>query len=140
MSESANVVVALLMIIGMFGTITIAVDDRINWPALVGTVSLMIGSIWVLLWARFRHDKAPDFMRMVPGPLLERDGFCFKLVPNPIKQRCYLNLCFQSRFEGPCRAIVVIVPTKDVFAPRPGVGSLVVEIECPLAGHQEVTR
>jgi hypothetical protein len=135
MSESVQAVLALLMIIGMIGSVVVVMNDRVNWPALAGMLTLMCGSLGLLLWSLFRRDKAPDFLKKVPGRLLERDGFCFKVLANPVKGRCYLDLHFQSRYERPSRAIVVLQATKDLFVLRPGVASMTVEIECPAGGY-----
>ncbi len=135
MSESVQAVLALLMIVGMIGSVVVFTSDRVNWPAFGGMLTLAIGSLGLLIWSLFRRDKAPDFLKAVPGKMLERDGFCFKLLANPVKGRCYLDLYFQSRYEGPSRAIVVLVPTKDIFVLRPGVASMTVEIECPAGGY-----
>ncbi len=135
MSESVQAVLALLMIIGIIGSVVTFTSDRVNWPAFAGMLTLTIGSLGLLVWSLFRRDKVPDFLKKVPGRLLERDGFCFKVIANPVKGRCYLDLHFQSRYERPSRAIVVLQATKDLFLLRPGVASMTVEIECPAGGY-----
>ncbi len=139
MSESVQAVLALLMIIGLIGCILVFMNDRVNWPAFAGMLTLMFGSFGLLLWSILRRDKVPDFLRTVPGPLLERNGFCFKVFVNPVKGRCYLDLYFQSRYERPSEAIVVLQPSKGFFLVRPDLASMTIAIECP-AGGFGVTR
>ena len=134
MSESVQAVLALLMIIGMIGSVLVFMNDRVNWPAFGGMLTLMLGSLGLLLWSLFRRDKAPDHLKQIPGKLLERDGFCFKVLAKPVKGRCYLDLYFQSRYERPCRAIVVLQPSKGFFLMRPGLASMTVDIDCPAGG------
>ena len=135
MSESVSAVLALLMIIGMIGSVLVFMNDRVNWTAFGGMLTLLFGSLGLLVWSLFRRDKAPDFLKTVPRRLLERDGFYFKVLTNPVKGRCYLDLHFQTRYERPSRAIVVLQATKDLFLLRPGVASMTVEIECPAGGY-----
>lgn len=135
MSESVQAVLALLMIIGMIGSVLVFVNDRVNWAAFSGMLTLVIGSLGLLLWSLFRRDKAPDYLKKVGGSLLERDGFCFKVLANSVKGRCYLDLHFQSRYERPSRAMVVLQPSKGFFLVRPGLASMTVEIECPTGGY-----
>jgi hypothetical protein len=127
-----------MMIIGMVGSVLVFMNDRVNWPALAGMLSLMFGSLGILLWSLFRRDKAPDFLKTIPGRMLERDGFCFKVVVNALKGTCYLDLHFQSRYARPTRAMVVFQPSEGFFLVRPGLASMTVEIECP-AGSYGVT-
>ncbi len=96
MSESIQAVLALFMIIGMVGSVLVFMNDRVNWAAFSGMLTLMFGSLGLLLWSLFRRDKAPDYLKNVRGPLLERDGFCFKVLASSVKGRCYLDLHFQS--------------------------------------------
>jgi hypothetical protein len=135
MSESVQAVLALLMIIGMVGSVFVFMNDRVNWTAFGGMLTLTTGSLGLLIWSLFRRDKVPDFLKKVPGKSLERDGFCFKVLANPVKGRCYLDLYFQSRYERPSRAIVVLQPSKGFFLMRPGLASMTVEIDCPAGGY-----
>ena len=105
------------MIIGVFGSVVIFSNDRVNWPAFGGMLTLTIGSLGLLIWSLFRRDKVPDFLKTVPGRMLERDGFCFKVLANPVKGRCYLDLHFQSRYERPSRAIVVLQALQGSLPP-----------------------
>jgi hypothetical protein len=135
MSESFQAVLGLLMIVGVFGSIMVFVNDRVNWSVFSGLLTLAIGSLGLLLWSLFRRDKAPDFLKSIQGRLLERDHFCFKVIANPVKGRCYLDLHFQSRYERPSRAMVVLQPSKGFFLTRPDVAGMTVEIECPAGGY-----
>ncbi len=135
MSESVQAVLALLVIIGMVGSLAAVLPLQANWSASAGFLTLMLSSLGLLLWSLFRRDKAPDFLKKVPGPALERDRFCFKVLANAVKGRCYLDLDFQSRYERPSRAIVVLQPSKGFFLMRPGLASMIVEIDCPGGGY-----
>jgi hypothetical protein len=135
MGESAQAVLALLMIVGMIGSVMVFMNDQVNWGAFAGMLALALGSLGLILWSLFRRDKAPDFLKKVGGPALEHDGFCFKLIVNPVKGRCYLDVHFQSRYERPSRARVVLQPSKGFFLTRPGLTSMTVEMECPAGGY-----
>ena len=135
MSESVQAVLALLMIIGMIGSVIVFMSDRVNWAVFSGMLTLMLGSLGLLLWSLFRRDKAPDYLKSVPGPMLERDGLCFKMLISSVKKRCYVDLHFQSRYERPSRAMVLLQPSKGFFLVRPGLESMTVEIECPAGGY-----
>jgi hypothetical protein len=135
MSESVQAVLAFLMIIGMVGSFMTFMSDHPNWGAFAGMLALLLGSLGVLLWSLLRRDKVPDFLKKTPGPLLERNGFCFKILTKAVKGRCYLDLHFQSRYDRPSRAIVVLQPSRGFFLLRPGLASMTVEIECPAGGY-----
>jgi hypothetical protein len=135
MSESVQAVLALLMIIGTIGSVLVFMNDRVNWAAFAGMVTLMLGSFGLLLWSLFRRDKAPDWLKAVRGPSFERDGLCFKVLVASVKGRCYLDLHFQTRYERPSRAMIVLQPSKGFFLIRPGLASVTVEIDCPAGGY-----
>jgi hypothetical protein len=123
------------MIIGMIGSVLVFMNDKVNWAAFAGMLTLAIGSLGVLLWSLFRRDKVPDSLKEISGPILERDGFCFKVIASPVKGRCYLDLHFQGRYDHPCRALVVLQPSKGFFLSRPDLASMTVEVECPAGGY-----
>jgi hypothetical protein len=139
MSESIQAILALLMIVGMIGSVLVFMNDRVNWPVFAGMLTLALGSLGLLLWSLVRRDKVPDFLKKVPGPAFERDGFCFKMLANAVEGRCYLDLHFQSRYERASRAMIVLQPSKGFFLVRPDLASMTVEIECPPGGYG-VTR
>jgi hypothetical protein len=134
MSESVQAVLALLMIVGAIGCGLVFVSDRVNWAAFAGMLTLAIGNLGLLLWSLFRHDRAADFLREVEGPLFERDGFCFKPRATAVKGRCYLDLHFQSRYDRPSKAVVVLQPSRGFLLVRPDLASMTVEIDCPAGG------
>ena len=131
MSESVQAVLALLLIVGAMGSVMVFVTDHVNWTVFAGMVALTVGSLGLLIWSLFRRDKVPDFLKKVPGPLLERDGFCFKLLANRRKGLCTLDLHFQNRYDLPTRALVVIQPSKGFFLNRPDLAGMTVEVDCP---------
>jgi len=98
MSESAQSVLALLVIVGMVGSFSVFMNDRANWTAISGLLTLMFGSLGVLIWSLYRRDKAPDFMKNVPARMFERNGFCFGFLASAVKSRSYLDLHFQSHY------------------------------------------
>ena len=51
MTESTQAILALLMIIGMLGSVLVFMNDRVNWAAFSGMLTLAIGSLGVLLWS-----------------------------------------------------------------------------------------
>lgn len=135
MSESVQAVLTLSMIVGIIGSVIAFMTDRVHWAWLASMPTLAIASLALLLWSLFRRDKMPDFLANIPGPLLERDGFCFKVATSATKGRCYVTLHFQSRYDRPSRAVVVIQPSKGFFLTRPDLGRLTLSIDCPAAGY-----
>ena len=135
MSESAQAVFGLVVIVGMMGSVFAYPTDRGSWAPFVATVSITIGSLGILLWSLFRRDKAPDHLKSLPGGLFERDGFCFKLMTRPKKGRCYVDLYFQSRYDRPSHAMVVLQPSRGFFLARPDLSTMTIEVDCPAGGH-----
>lgn len=130
MGESGKAVLALLMIVGMIGTVMAWMTDGAPWPALAGFPALAVGSLGVLLWSLMRKDKYPDLLRQRCGGYFERDGFCFAIVPAAEEGQARLDVYFQNRFENPCQAQVVIRPSQQFFLNRRPIEMLTVEILC----------
>ena len=134
MSESVQAVLALFMIIGMFGSVLGLMSDRTNWGAFAGLLSLMLGSFGLLFWSLLRRDKVPDLLVQVPGRAFERDGLCFKVSFRMVEGVCRLNLWFQTRYQGASRGMILLQPSQRFWLNRPGFGSTTVEVECPPGG------
>ena len=133
MNESLKAVFQLLVIVGsIVSFVGFAVESF-----LVGFISAVfaLASLGALIWGMRRRDKVPDFLKRVGGEMLERDGFCFKMIVSSIEGRCTLDLYFQSRYERASRAAIVLQPSQGFFLNRPGLASMVVKIECPPGGY-----
>jgi hypothetical protein len=130
MGESAKAVLALVMIIGMLGSVLAWMMDGSTWRSLAGFPTMALGALAILLWSLTRKDKFPDLLRKACGGYFERDGFCFAIIPVASEGQCRLDVYFQNRFERDCRAQVVIRPSQQFFLNRRPIESLTVEIEC----------
>ncbi len=130
MGESAKAVVALVMIVGMFGSALSWMMDDSTLGARLGFPAAALGSLGVLIWSLTRKDRAPDLLRGVTRPYFERDGFCFAIVPATTDRSARLDIYYQNRYERPCRAQVVLNPSQQFFLNRRPVGSFRVEVEC----------
>jgi hypothetical protein len=139
MNESGKATLAFMLIIGIIGSFLSWMLDNGTLPARIGFPAVGIAALAGLCWAMTRKDKLPDYLRQVVGVYLERTGFCFALVPAVADGRCTLDIYFQNRYERPCRAQVVIQPSREFFLNRRSVGSFTIEIECE-GGAFGVTR
>ena len=139
MSESLKALLAVILIGCILASVLVWMDDHPNWKARIGFLLGAAVALLIILWALYRRDKAPDFLRQVAGGYFERTGFCFAIVPTVQQGTCFLNLFFQNRYSKACRAQVVIHPSQGFFLIRRDLDSLVVEIACE-GGAFGVTR
>jgi hypothetical protein len=130
MGESAKSVLALMMIIGMVGSVMAWMMDGAAWQPKAAFPALAIGSLGILVWSLTRKDKFPDLLRKTCGAYFERDGFCFAILPAATKGEGRLDIYFQNRYENPCRAQVAIRPSQQFFLNRRPIEMLTIEIEC----------
>jgi hypothetical protein len=131
MGESAKAVLALLMIIGMLGSVFAWMTDGTTWRPLVGFPALALGALGLLVWSLMRKDKFPDLLKKRHGSYFEREGFCFAIVPVASNGECRLDIYFQNRFDRSSRAQVVMRPSQQFFLNRRPIETLTVEIDCP---------
>jgi hypothetical protein len=139
MNESAKATLAFILIVGILGSFITWMTDNATWPARIGFPVLGVAALAALGWGMTRKDKLPDHLRELFGNYLERTGFCFAFVPTVADGHCTLDIYFQNRYESPCRAQVVIQPSREFFLNRRSVGSFTIEIECE-GGAFGVTR
>lgn len=86
----------------------------------------------LLVWAEFRRDKYPDYLRKIAGGYFERDGFCFAVQPRVIDGRFAWLILFQNRYERGCRAVVSFRPAVPSFGlTRPPLDEVRAEVTCP---------
>jgi hypothetical protein len=130
MGESAKSVLALMMIIGMIGSVFAWMTDGATWRPKAAFPAIALGSLATLLWSLTRKDKVPDLLRKACGGYFERDGFCFAILPAVSEGQGRLDVYFQNRFERACRGQVVIRPSQQFFLNRRPIEMLTVEIEC----------
>jgi hypothetical protein len=130
MGESGKAVLALILIVGLFGTPFAWMADTVDWPSRIGFPAAGLAAAAILAWAMMRKDKAPDLLRAKVGSYWERDGFCFAIQPAVTDRSARLDVYFQNRYERPCRARVILQPSQQFFLNRRPVGSFTVEFEC----------
>jgi hypothetical protein len=130
MSEGAKEVLALVMTISIGGSAWAWITDGSPWWSRAGFPTVAICALGSLLWSFAREVKFPDLLRKACGCYLERDGFCFQIMPAVSEGQFRLDVHFQSRFEGHCRAQVVFRPSPLFCMNRRPIDSLTVEIEC----------
>src|SRR4051794_21970080 len=75
-----------------------------GWALLVGLPLAAPACLGLLLWALFRKDRAPDFLRQRFGAYFERSGFCFAVTCASEGVLAFLDLYYQNRYERPCQA------------------------------------
>ena len=86
MNQSVKSVIALFIVItfitSFIGWLNLPDDKDVKFWLKVSTLPC-IAFIGLLVWADFRRDKVPDFLRKTVGGYFERDGLCFAiLVPH----------------------------------------------------------
>jgi hypothetical protein len=131
MGESAKSVLAIVMIIGMVGSVFAWMTDGTTWRSLAGFPALALGALGLLVWSLTRKDKFPDLLRQRHGSYFERDGFCFAITPAASNGECRLDFYFQNGFDRSSRAQVVMRPSQQFFLNRRPIETLTVEIDCP---------
>jgi len=144
MSQTLKSVLGMLVILGGIGGITWLMQANpgetwIWWWRVGSALSVGIPSI-LLIREAFRKDLAPDYLHQLMGDYFERNGFCFAACLENADQGCQLELYFQNQYEGFCKAVVWLVPTKDVFVDRSGLGEKKFEIDCGPGAFGKVTE
>ena len=125
MSESGKAVLALVMIIGIVASRTwvwtnrgYTMTPRIVFPAATFAV------VALLVWAITRKDHVPDFLHQLTGGYFERNGFCFTVDFQPHNGVCVATMFYQNRYSRPCRAKILIQPTRKFWLNRGQLSSL----------------
>jgi hypothetical protein len=107
---------AILVVVIMAAVITASVawiDDQPNsttWLLRTIPIAITIIAIGVFLWLRWRRDLAPDLLAQQVGGYLDRNGFCFHLLPSAVNGKCVFLLLFQNRYEKACTARIALRP------------------------------
>jgi hypothetical protein len=123
------------MIVGIISSVFAWMSDTISWAARLGFPAMVAASLGLLVWSLLRKEKLPDFLRQGSKGVFERDGFCFALVTRSAQGLCYIDVYFQSRYDKPSRAAVVLQPSKGFFLNRPGLASMSIQVDCPAGGY-----
>jgi len=109
------------------------VPDSQFWMRTSGII--LLPAIALLVWAEFRRDAAPDFLKAYVKRYFERDGFCFVVLPSIQEGRFFWQVMFQNRYERPCKALVAFRPaTRFVGFGRADLAEVRVEIDCDAGG------
>ena len=85
------------------------------WIGRIGCSLVALVSAVVLIWAKTRKSKAPDFLAEICANYFERNGLCFAIVPQIVGTHCQLSIYYQNRYEHPCEGLIWIVPTNVAF-------------------------
>ena len=136
MSQSVKSVLALVILItlgaGVLGWTTKGIEgvpDSQFWMRLAPIVTVL--SLAVLIWADFRKDKAPDFLRRLTGSYFERNGLCFSISPSTSNGICYWVVLFQNRYERTCHGSIGLRPAVgNLGVIRPSLDEVHFELQC----------
>jgi hypothetical protein len=134
MSESVQAVLGVVLIFGTVGSVMVLGFDGVPLVVRLVVPGVTAASLGGLVWSMVRKDKAPDYLRQVSRKFFEKDGFCFALTNRVDGRRCLLLLFYQSRYDRPSRARVVIRPSRGFFLTRPDLESITLTVECPAGG------
>lgn len=104
------------------------------WAWRIGLSFVSIVSLFTVLWALRRKDKAPDFIRQLYGPPFERAGLCFCVEPMVIEGVFGFRVWYQSRYANRCRARIVLCPKGASFTEKSGAKNLHIGLEVDPGG------
>lgn len=138
MGESIKAVLSLFVIIGVFGSWFAWAGDMRQFGEHVPMIRFGLGaggalSLGILLWACFRRDKLPDFLRRVSRDHLECDGLSFIVVPMSKDGICILRIFFQNRYARDCQTRLLLrpsIPTLGIRRPK-DLAAIQLTIDCP---------
>lgn len=99
---------ALFMGLWLYVTWDSPGSHRSPWPLRIVLLAGLAMTILPLIWARFRTDKAPDFLRQYDPKYMEQDGLCFSIEPVVSDGTCYLHVRFQNRYSKRSEALIVL--------------------------------
>jgi hypothetical protein len=143
MGESGKALLALgFMTFALAGAVLwveIPASPAVTWSARLGCPVAAFICLGILLWAHFRKDRAPDFLKQQFGQSFEQSGFCFHIACTTEGSIALLTLYFQNRYERECDARVVVTPSRGFWLNRPSGGTVAVDLICQ-GGAFGVTR
>jgi len=129
MNRSVKSVLALIVIVCLFASAFGWMDHGIKGLIVPG--SLLAAVFALLIWAEFRRDHAPDFLRQQFKRYFERDGLCFAILPWVKEDAFAWRVFFQNRYERPCEALIAFRPaTRFVGFGRASLPEVRVPIRC----------
>ena len=100
------------------------------WFGRTGCSLVLVVSVALLIWAKTRKNKAPDFLAKIFSPYFERNGLCFAIVPQVLNSQCELSIYYQNRYDQPCEALVWIAPTNVAFKDVSALPEFKLDIAC----------
>ncbi len=92
-------------------------------------------SFGTILWAKFRPDRAPDFLRRESRGMFENNGFCLAIKPRIEGRRFFCDVFFQNRFDAPRRARVTLQPGGGFWLHRAERPTLVIPVDCEAGAY-----
>jgi len=120
MGQSFRATLAALMILAGLAACLFWIVQPIQgaswiWIGRISCSLVVVVSAAVMIWAKTRKSKVPDFLMEVCSSYFERNGFCFAIVPQVVGSHCQLSIYYQNRYERKCEGLVWIVPTNVAF-------------------------
>jgi len=136
MNESIKAVLGLIVaacvltgIISWFPIMTNQVS-KVTWWLRISCPLLAVICLAPLIWAQTRKDKVPDYLARISPRYFERDGFCFAIVPQVANGDCTMHIYFQSRYDRPCSAQVLIRGSSRFFSGRQDLSDITLGLSC----------
>jgi hypothetical protein len=135
MSETAKtLLIGALLLVALVTSVfwyTDPVRPTLTWTGRIGSTTLAVLILGILVWAALRKDKAPDLLRELVRRPFGQAGFCFAIIPAARDGTRYLDLYYQNRYARACRAVVVLKPVRGFFLNRPDLACFSPAIDCP---------
>lgn len=135
MREFIKVMCIVMLMVSSIAAVFFWADDRPNaathiWRIITPAVTIV--SLIVFLVMHFRKDQVPDFLKKVHAEFFDSNGFCFSASLQNIEGNCYLQIYYQSKYEGESLAQIAFKPKKSSV--QNGLGTIAVNVDCPSAG------
>jgi len=105
------------------------------WVHRLISLLFFITTAGVLFWSMRYEDKFPDHLAEYTGGVYyEQAGLCFMPVMRKEKDRAYLCIYYQNRYDSPVEAIVHLRPPADTIQHRPDAKDIRFAFICPGGG------
>lgn len=98
-----------------------------------------VAAFALLIWADFRKEELPNFLRRVAGSYFERDGLSFSILPARSGDLFFWKILFQNRYQNACSVSIVFRPAVgNLGVRRPVMPEVHTSIQCEGAGFGSV--
>ena len=136
-----NAVMVVLLCAAILLVFSVGMIWSEGWPResvqrgiLFGSGGLVALCASVLAWGSMRRDRVPDFLRHISRRFFERDGFTFSIVPTCSRGVAALTIFWQTRYENPSQAVVILGPGRQFLGDRRDLDSMQIFVDCPGSG------